>query len=248
MDTKVIVCDLDGTLTESKADLQPDVAEVIDLVLQKHKLAVISGASYAQFQKQFLSHLSAKTELLKNLYLFPTNGSACFGYNLEVNDWKKIYEETLTEEEKSQISEAFSKAILESGINVSNPYGQLIEDRGGQITFSGCGQMAPLEVKQVWDSDQQKRKKIVEVMQKIIPQFEIKIGGATSIDVTRKGVTKAYAISKIDQILSVKKEDIIFLGDALFPGGNDESVRDDGVQCIAVSGPNDSKTILLSLI
>jgi hypothetical protein len=247
MSSKIIVCDLDGTLTPSKSNLEPSMAEVLGKVLQKHRLAVISGASYKQFQKQFLPFLNCDGEILKNLFLFPANGTACYRYDNLNNAWQ-VYDEKMTAEEKEKIFNGFKKALAESGVDVENPYGELVEDRGGQVTFSGRGQEAPLSEKEKWDPDQTKRRKIVEILEKEIPEFEIKIGGATSIDVTHKGIDKAYAIKKIEQFLPADKKDIIFLGDALFPGGNDASAKEAGVECISVSGPIEAEKVLLNLL
>ena len=248
MNNKVIVCDLDGTLAPSKSNLEKSMADIICKVLEKHRFAVISGGSYVQYKKQFLSGLPSGANILKNLYLFPTNGSSCFVYDENLNDFKNLYEENLTENEKADIFSAFEKAILESEVDLSNPFGKIIEDRGGQVTFSGRGQEAPLVVKEEWDNDKSKRQKIVEILKKYIPDFEIRIGGATSIDITHKGITKAYAIRKIEKILNIPKEDIIFIGDAIFPGGNDYAAKEAGVECVLVSGPSETEKYLLHLI
>ena len=247
MNPKVIVCDLDGTLTESKSNLTSEMAEVLCQVLRKYRLAIISGASYKQFQKQFLTYLCCGGEILQNLFLFPANGTACYRFDNLENVWQ-VYDEKMTNEEKKKIFQAFEKATTESGVIITNHYGELVEDRGGQVTFSGCGQNAPLDIKEKWDPDQKKRRKIVEMLEQLIPQFEIKIGGATSIDVTHKGIDKAYAIGKIENFLKVRKEDIIFIGDALFSGGNDSSAYTTGVKCISVSGPDDTERILQNLL
>jgi hypothetical protein len=248
MNSKVIVCDLDGTLAPSKSPLEKSMADILCKVLENNRLAVISGGSYKQFQKQFLSHLPCRGQFLENLYLFPTNGSTCYIFDKPTNDWKIFYEENLTQDERNKIISAFKKAINDSGIDVSGSYGELVEDRGGQVTFSGRGQEAPLDVKEVWDPHQEKRKKIVEILEKEIPEFEIRIGGATSIDVTHAGIDKAYAMRKIEELLKVGKENIVFLGDALFPGGNDSSVIPTGVECISVSGPKETEKVLLDLL
>jgi HAD superfamily hydrolase (TIGR01484 family) len=117
-------------------------------------------------------------------------------------------------------------------------FGPLIEDRGSQITLSCLGQRAPIEAKQSWDPEQEKRKKMVTQLKKEIPKFEIRIGGTTSIDITKKGLDKAYAIGKIEELLKVKDDDIIFVGDALYPGGNDEAVKHTGVDFIQEDGPD----------
>ncbi len=246
-DTKVIVCDLDGTLAPSKGPLGESMAETISAVLKTHRMAVISGASIEQFKIQFLSHLPDDPSRLKNLYLFPVNGSAYYVYDeSDEQKWKKVYLEELTLEEKKRIYDAYGIAIEKSGIAVYDPYGKvdILEDRGGQVTFSGWGQEAPLEVKEAWDPDKTKRAKIVEILKEYLPDLEVRIGGATSIDITRKGIDKAYAIRKIEEHLKVGVTDIVFLGDALFPGGNDASVKTTGVECIMVSGPEETEEIL----
>src|SRR6185369_15140976 len=149
-------------------------------VLKKHRLAVISGASLNQFKDQFLSHLSAEPEELKNLYLFPINGSAHYTFDVASGEWKEVYVENLTEEEKEEIYTAFGHAITESGLDndVYDPYGKvdILEDRGGQVTFSARGQEAPLDVKTAWDPDEKKRMKIVEILKQYIPDLEARIG------------------------------------------------------------------------
>lgn len=237
---KVIVCDLDGTLALSKANLSKEMAEIICKVLEKNRFAVISGAAFGQFKSQFLSQIKCSSDRKENLFIFPTNGTACYGYSKDADAWVVIYEEKLKEEDKERIINSLNRALDTLGIDVSNSFGDIIEDRGGQITFSGCGQKAPLEVKELWDKDNSKRQKIVNQIKDELSDFEIKIGGTTSIDITPKGIDKAYAIGKIIEVLECKTEDIVFFGDALFPGGNDESVKRTGVLTVRVSGPEET--------
>ena len=117
-----------------------------------------------------------------------------------------------------------------------------------EINFSGRGQEAPLDIKQVWDPDHSKRQKIVEILQKYIPEFEMRIGGTTSIEVTHPGITKAYAIRKMEELVGVSQKDIIFIGDALYSGGNDSSARETGVECISVSGPEETEKVLVNFL
>lgn len=245
---KVIACDLDGTLARSKSVLEQSMADTISKVLDKYMFAVISGGAFPQFQKQFISRLSFSPERMKNLYLFPTNGSVCYVFNVSSNEWDKLYDEPLTPQEKEKIMSAFSLALSESGVNLGESYGEIIEDRGGQITFSACGQEAPIEVKEKWDPDQEKRRKIAKILIREIPEFEVKIGGTTSIDVTHKGINKAYAITKIFEHLKVTKEEVLFIGDAIFPGGNDYAAKETGVDCVKVSGPDEAQGVLKSYL
>ncbi|HBD24515.1 MAG: hypothetical protein A2566_03825 [Candidatus Zambryskibacteria bacterium RIFOXYD1_FULL_40_13] len=241
---KVIACDLDGTLAESKSTLSHDMASVLCSVLRRHFLVIVSGGTFSQFQKQFLSQFSCEPELLSNLYLFPTNGSTCYVYDEEKKDWKQLYDESLSRKEREKIVTAFREVISESGMDFSGAYGEIIEDRGSQITFSGRGQEAPVDVKRVWDPDQAKRQILVSLLRSKIPEFEMRMGGMTSIDVTRKGIDKAYAVKKIEEIMKVSENDIIFVGDALYKGGNDASVKKTDVDFIQEDGPGDTIELL----
>lgn len=237
---KVIVADLDGTLAASKSVLTPEMSDMIGRVLKNHMFAVVSGGAFTQFQKQFLSALLCPPDLLSNLYLFPTMGSTCYIYDVANASWKQVYEEALSEEERKKIFAAFNEALDESGLDMSGPYGAILEDRGTQVTFSGRGQEAPLHVKNLWDPDQAKRRNLMALLEKRIPEFQMAIGGSTSVDVTRKGIDKAYALGKIKELLKVTDDDIIFVGDALFPGGNDSPVKNTSVDYIQEAGPEET--------
>ncbi len=249
-DVQIIVCDLDGTLAESKSALGESMALTISCYLKNKYFAVISGGDWFQFQKQFLSHilfaLQGDNEVLSRLLLFPTSGAKCYRYIDGV--WQNIYEILLTRDEKKNILDALHHAISLSGIMLPVSYGPIFEDRSTQITFSGCGQDAPIEIKSIFDPDQKKRRKIIEFLQKTIPEFEIAIGGMTTIDITQRGINKAYAIEKIKEMLHLGTREIIFLGDALYPGGNDEKAKESGVECIQVSGPDESQKIINSIM
>jgi HAD superfamily hydrolase (TIGR01484 family) len=119
-------------------------------------------------------------------------------------------------------------------------YGEVAEDRGSQVTFSMCGQDAPLRIKQRYDPDGFRRRKIIGWMVATLPDYEIRMGGTTSIDVTKKGLDKEYGVNRLLEYLNLKPEDAIFFGDALYEGGNDEPVKRTGVECIEVSGPEDT--------
>src|SRR3989344_5863668 len=105
-----------------------------------------------------------------------------------------------------------------------------------QITMSALGQNAPVELKKLWDPNQDKRRKLKAVLDKYLKDFEVRMGGTTSIDVSRKGIDKAYGINKIEDILRINKSEMVFIGDALYEGGNDYPVIATGVKCIKING------------
>ena len=241
---KLIVYDLDGTLAESKSSLDKEMSALPHDLLGIVKVAVISGGGWPQFEKQLLSNLP-HDERLKNLSLLPTCGTKFYKYD---EDWKKIYSEDFTSEESKKIRTAFKKALEEAGFKVEKVWGEIIEDRGSQITYSALGQQAPLDEKKKWDPYFTKRKKIKSILDPFIPGFSVRMGGATSIDVTKPGIDKAYGIGKLRDILGISIKEMIFIGDALFPGGNDYPAEEAGVVSISVQAPKETKRVTETII
>lgn len=243
---QLIVFDLDGTLAESKLPMDSEMSNLLLQLLRYKKVAVMSGGSYKQFQNQFLKSLQCSTEMLSSLYLFPTCATSFYQYK---DDWVNIYKEKLTETEKQKIIDALSKALRDAGfVAPKRAYGNLIEDRTTLIAFSALGQQAPVTLKKVWDPDRKKRLHILMFLKNYIPEFEIRIGGTTTIDITRKGIDKAYGIYKMEKHLNIPKSKMLFVGDALFEGGNDYPVKACGVDCIAVEGPEETKKIIKDIL
>jgi len=241
---KLIVYDLDGTLAESKSSLDAEMADLLHDLLGVAKVAVISGGGWPQFEKQLLSHLPHDERLL-NLSLLPTCGTKFFQYN---GSWKLLYSEDLTATEKEKITSSLNAAVAANGFKPEKVWGKVIEDRGSQITFSALGQQAPLDEKDKWDRDFGKRKKMKATLDTSIPEFSVRLGGATSIDVTRHGIDKAYGIRKLRDILGVSLREMIYIGDAIFPGGNDYPAKEAGVTCVAVRGPQETKPVTAAVI
>lgn len=242
---KLIVFDLDGTLAESKSSLDTEMSTLLHDLLGIVKVAVISGGDWPQFEEQLLSDLPHDQRLV-NLSLLPTCGTKFFQY--AAGDWKQIYSEDLTADEKDKIVSSLKKAVGLAGYEVKRVWGEVVEDRGSQITFSALGQQAPLEEKHKWDPDFTKRKKIKAILDTLIPEFSVRMGGATSIDVTKPGIDKAYGIRKLRDLLGISLKEMLFIGDALFVGGNDYPAEQAGVVSIPVRGPNETKRVTEAII
>jgi len=110
------------------------------------------------------------------------------------------------------------------------------------------GQQAPLAEKEKWDPDFAKRKKITAILKALIPEFSVRMGGATSIDVTKPGIDKAYGIAKLKDVLHLSLQEMAYIGDALFPGGNDYPAEQAGVVSIPVEGPKDTNLAITTII
>ena len=241
---KLIVFHLDGTLAESKSALDPEMSALLHKLLGIIKVAVISGGNWPQFEEQLLSKLPRDDRLL-NLSLLPTCGTKFYQY---AASWEKLYEEDFTEDERAKILSFLNRAIGEAGYRIARTWGDAIEDRGSQNTFSALGQQAPLEEKNKWDPDYAKRKTIKAILDTSIPEFSVRIGGSTSIDITKPGIDKAYGIRKLRDLLNISLQEMIFIGDALFVGGNDYPVKLVGVVSIPIRDPCETKRVTETII
>ena len=241
---RLIVFDFDGTLAESKSALDIEMAARPHDLLGLVKVAVISGGDWPQFEEQVLSRLPQDNRLV-NLSFLPTCGTKFFQYT---GEWKKLYSEDFTADEKQRIMSSLKKAVEVAGVKAEKVWGEVIEDRGSQITFSALGQQAPLQEKDKWDPDFAKRKKIKAILDTLIPGFSVRLGGATSVDVTKPGIDKAYGIRKLRDLLGISLQEMIYVVDALFVGGNDYPAEEAGVVCISVRGPNETKCVSEAII
>jgi phosphomannomutase len=240
----LIVFDLDGTLAQRKSSIDVEMANLLDSLLAIVKVSIISGGAWPQFDKQVVAHLR-HDDLLKNLSVLPTCGTQFYRYG---GTWELLYSEDFTVTEKKAIVEALRQATTTADYKVERLWGEVIEDRGSQITFSALGQQAPLEEKKKWDPDFTKRKRITAVLDTLIPEFSVHVGGATSVDVTKHGIDKGYGIRKLRDILHIPIDEMIFIGDAVFPGGNDYPAKEAGALSIEVKDPHETKRVIEAIV
>ena len=237
---KLIIFDLDGTLAKSKSAVDTEMLSLLYKLISVVKVAIISGGDWPQFEKQLINKLSLDKNL-QNLFILPTCGTKFYQYT---NRWQKLYSEDFSTDEKNKIIKTLKNIIKEVDFKVKKIWGAVIEDRGSQITYSALGQEAPLINKKKWDFDHSKRLQIKLRLEKLIPEFSVSIGGTTSIDITKKGIDKGYGVRKLCTVLDVSIQDVIFIGDALFPEGNDYPAKDTGVLCIQVIDSEETKRVI----
>lgn len=252
---KVIAFDLDGTLAPSKSPLPQRMGELMGELLEYYQVCVISGGKFGQFEKQLLSGLQATPAELAKLHLMPTCGTRYIDYDTDHNNWRQVYAEDFQPEETQKIIEALNKGFDDLGYRETKVYGETIEDRGSQVTFSVLGQNIVDELgeegvrlKEEWDPENTKKQAVRDYVAELIPEFEVRVGGVTSIDVTKKGIDKAYGMRKLTELVGVQPEEILFIGDRLQPGGNDYPVKAAGIDCIAIKNWEETALVVQALI
>jgi len=240
----LVIFDLDGTLAKSKSPVDAGMAELLGKLLDLVKVAIISGGAWPQFETQVLSHLP-QDDRLRRLSMLPTSGTRFLQYD---GEWRQLYAEDFSVAERTKIIAALNQALDQSGFRTAKPWGEIIEDRGSQITLSALGQSAPLEAKSAWDPDFAKRRQIAAILTPLLPECSVGMGGTTSLDITKPGVDKAYGIAKLKAVLGIPIKDMLFIGDALFPGGNDYPARRTGATCIQVRDPEETERVIETIL
>ncbi len=282
---KIFAFDIDDTLTESKQKLRYDMGELLLKLMEKSRVAIISGGSFEQFNKQILSSLNEVAKIMNlptgaqagsalasgnalphfaNLSLLPAAGSMRYEYDLMSAEWKMTHLSHFPDDLKKKTLDALADVLatrsVSAGEDAANPanvganpfelpaqsFGDIVEDRQTQITFSALGQKAPVDLKRTWDPDQAKRKKIKAHLDALLPDADISMGGMTSIDILPKGQNKATGLEGMLAAHSLTKADMSFVGDALFEGGNDYSVALAGIDTIMVKNPAETANLIKS--
>ena len=244
---RLVAFDLDDTLAPSKSPLDPRMADLFIQLLDVVEVCVISGGQFGQFQMQVVDRIAAATPAeLGRLHLMPTCGTQYFR-NTGAG-WDQLYAQNLTDDEKSRALAAVTDSAHELGLWEPETWGPILEDRGSQITFSALGQAAPVAAKSAWDPTGSKKSSLREAVAALLPDLEVRSGGSTSVDITRKGIDKAYGMSRLAEMTGIDLQDMLFIGDRLDPDGNDFPVKALGVPCHAVTGWEDTAAYLETLI
>ncbi len=243
----LVAFDLDDTLAPSKSPLDPRMAVLLERLLERVPVCIISGGQFEQFRTQVIENLTgASPAALGRLHLMPTCGTQY--YRFTDGAWGRVYSEDLTPDERDRALAVVEQEARALGLWEADTWGPILEDRGSQITFSALGQAAPVDAKRAWDPDGAKKGRLRDAVASRLPDLEVRSGGSTSIDITRQGIDKAYGMTRLTELTGLALADILFLGDRLDPDGNAHPVLALGVRCHAVTGWQDTAAYLEALI
>jgi len=244
---RLVAFDLDDTLAPSKSAIDPRIGAQLIALAERVEVAIISGGQLEQFRAQVVDRLpAASADVLSHIHLLPTCGTQY--YRIEEGGIVTVYAHALTDDEKSRAMSAVEGEARRLGLWESETWGDILEDRGSQITFSALGQRAPLEAKTAWDPTGEKKNRLREAVAAQIQDLEVRSGGSTSVDITHRGIDKAYGMRQLAEQTGIALEDMLFVGDRLDPDGNDFPVLAIGVPCHAVTGWEDTADYLDTLL
>lgn len=214
--------DLDGTITESRQIISQEMrAKLLSL---KEPIVVISGAERKQMEYQL-------------------NGLPCVILAQSGND-SPLWQNKLSKEEVQEVYRHLDEIAKEFPQYIDNYYehfwnmDDLVENRGCQIAFSFIGHHAQRTEKVTFDPTKKKRIAILKKVPFKSKTLKCTVAGTTCLDYTKKGGDKGSNLKRWIKENNLKKKDCVYFGDALFKGGNDESVI--GVmKCVEIKDPDD---------
>ncbi|GAA3939818.1 HAD-IIB family hydrolase [Pseudoclavibacter caeni] len=245
----MVAFDLDDTLAPSKSRVPESMARVLRRLLDRTQVCVISGGRIEQFRRQVIDALvaaGATDAELDHLHLMPTCGTRYHRH--DDGAWHEVYAQDLTADEKAHAERALTEEAQRLGYWEADTWGDIIEDRGSQVTFSALGQQAPVAAKEAWDPTGEKKDTLRRAVQKRLPDLEVRAGGTTSIDITRQGIDKAYGIRQLSEQTGIPLDRMLFFGDKMHPDGNDYPVKAIGVPSVEVTGWPDTERRLEALL
>lgn len=244
---RLVAFDLDDTLAPSKSAIDARIGDLLIALAERVEVAIISGGQLGQFTAQVVDRLpKTSDEVLARMHLLPTCGTQY--YRLTPAGIDTVYARSLTDDQKQRALAAVEEEARRLGLWESETWGEILEDRGSQITFSALGQSAPVDAKSAWDPTGEKKNALRDAVAARVPDLEVRSGGSTSVDITERGIDKAYGMRQLAEQTGIALDDMLFVGDRLDEHGNDYPVLAMGVACQAVEGWPDTAEFLERLI
>ncbi|MBX9765348.1 Cof-type HAD-IIB family hydrolase [Patescibacteria group bacterium] len=224
--------DLDGTVTPSRSLIEPEMTEVLEKILASGRdVIIVSGAEVKQARYQ--------TNNLPFYYL-GQNGNHAYDGKTEKDMWREL----LTQSEKDEVYAHI--ASIPRTWEVANEK-DLIEDRNSQISYSLLGHHADKAKKSAFDPKGEFRQELLQKYPFVSNTMQVVIGGTTCFDYIKKGFHKGRNVTKLIQEMGWKKEECVYTGDALYAGGNDETVLG-VIDTVQIANPAETLTFVRSVL
>ena len=209
--------DLDDTLTPSKSLIEDAHLPILKRLTEHADVIVVSGHGESDIR----SHL---TEALHGcFYVLGQNGNRAV-----TKDGTVLWNNSLDQGQREAIFAFIVKARAHLNYTVTNE-NDIVEDRDSQIAFSLIGHHEDKAKKDAFDPKHEIRFKLLTDLAADVEALkhanvEVRIGGTTNLDFFEYGKNKGYNVNAFVTQMGWDKTECLYIGDALFPGGNDETV------------------------
>ena len=242
---RAVLFDVDDTLAESFKPPAPEMVERLIALLSHVPVALVSAAGFPRIERDFLGTISASPDAGR-FYVLSNSTTECFAYRED--QWKLLYRISFKKEGRAEIVRAMEGIATETGIALDPAHPPRIIEQESKVAYAALGLDASAEEKAAWDPDTSKRILLQNALKQHFPDFEVRIGGKTTVDVLPHGMNKAYGVAWLSKELGIPCPEMLFIGDAFYPGGNDEVVVPTGIQTRETSGPDETLRFIDDLL
>lgn len=210
--------DLDKTLTKSRSPMDPGHQETFDRLCAERDVIVVTGGTIEQIREQITPRFTGRYFTL-----------AQSGNQALAKDGSVLWNEQLNDEQVAASMGFIAQLREYFGIQVRDER-DIIENRGAQIAYSVLGFHENIEKKYAFDPDETKRQAALshfsaDVASLLQIGVEVVPAGTTNFSFIPAGKHKGFNVNRLLERESWAKGDCVYVGDALFPGGNDYVVE-----------------------
>lgn len=214
---KHVFFDLDDTLTPSRSRMKSEHEQLFAQLSSRRDIVVVSGAQESQMRKQLPDPSQVR------YYMLTQNGNHAISPDSQV-----LWSESFSNAQKQVIVATIERWRAEVAIDVHDEE-DLVEDRGSQISYSLIGHEEDRAKKAAFDPGGPMRTKFLkahpeDAARLVEAGIEVTVAGTTCFDFFLLGKNKGFHVARVAQRMNWNKNDCLYIGDALEPGRNDETV------------------------
>ncbi len=238
-DKEIFIFDIDSTIADSYGPVHEKNAEIICNLLKLGKIVVFAtDRGKDLIEEKVVNLLPCGRKYFTQIHLQPAGGAAM--YSWKEAQWEEIYADRIDNKYELQIINSYTSALADADPSLKDNKPFILNKDQLMLSISALPPDTTKEKRLSWDPDHKKRNKIVTIMQEALPDLKIHIGGSATINIAMPHVSKAYGVNKLFDILRLDKNKALFVGDGIFPGGNDYCMLETGIETLKVENPEDT--------
>ncbi|KAL1674903.1 eukaryotic phosphomannomutase [Schizophyllum commune] len=241
---KLVLFDVDGTLTPARQGISPEMLAVLRDVRKKVVIGFVGGSDLVKITEQL--QVPGIDVLSEWDYGFAENGLTAYKQGKQLASQSFI--NWLGEDKYKPLVNFILHYLADLDIPIKR--GTFVEFRNGMINVSPIGRNATIQERhdfEKYDKVHGVRAAFVKVLQEKFADLSLtfSIGGQISFDVFPTGWDKTYALRHVED---EQFEEIHFFGDKTYKGGNDHEIYEDPRTIgHSVTSPADTIRILKEL-
>ena len=234
----LVAFDLDGTLTQHKSPMSPEIRAALDTLRSRGITLVMVGAGGC-------------ARIARQMEEYPIDIFGNYGMQYAVWDGATRSHRLVADEHRPCDRESVMRraAALRQKFGWTQFAGDSVEFHdSGVVTFALLGTRAEPAAKLAFDPDRSKRRAAYADVCSAFSEYNVFVGGSSSFDMAPRPFDKAWAMDRLCTGRGLAKEQVLFVGDDYGPGGNDESVLRAGFPFLKIDDYRDTPNLLLKRV